>query len=145
MNSTAPDFRLVKPDLSEVTLADYAGRKKILHIFPCVDGSVCTSSIIRFEMEAAKLENTIILHISADLPLTLRRFCEMEGIENSELLSSFRSTFAKDYGVEIIDSPIKGFSSRAVIALDENNTVIYTQQVEDVYEEPDYEKALAVL
>ncbi|MBF0275559.1 MAG: thiol peroxidase [Nitrospinae bacterium] len=143
--STAPAFELVKTDLSEATAESYAGKRKVLNIFPSLDTPVCALSVIRFNKEAASLANTAVLNISADLPFALKRFCGAEGIENAEALSSFRSSFGKDYGVEIIDGPLKGVCSRAVVILDENNSVIYSEQVPEITQEPNYDAALAAL
>ncbi len=143
--SAAPDFKLVKNDLSEATLAGYAGKTKVLNIFPSLDTAVCALSVKRFNQEAAKLPNTVILNISADLPFAQKRFCGAEGINNAETLSCFRSTFAKDYNVAIVDGPLAGLCSRAVIILDGDNKVRYAQQVPEITEEPDYAKALAAI
>lgn len=143
--TTAPDFKLVKTDLSEVSLADVSGKKTILNIFPSLDTPVCATSVRKFNEEASKLNNTQVFNISADLPFALKRFCGSEGIENSEAASTFRSTFQKDYGVEITDSVLAGLCSRAVVVLDENNKVIHSEQVPEITQEPDYEKALAAV
>jgi thiol peroxidase len=143
--SSAPDFKLVKNDLSEASLSAYAGKKKVLNIFPSLDTAVCALSVKRFNTEAAKLANTVVLNISADLPFAQKRFCGAEGISNAETLSAFRSTFAKDYGVTITDGPLAGLCARAVIVLDANNKVGYTQLVPEITEEPDYAKALAAI
>jgi len=142
----APDFKLVKDDLSEKTLADYKGIKLVLNIFPSLDTGTCAASVRRFNTEASKLENTKVLCISRDLPFAQARFCGAEGLENVENLSDFRyRTFGQDYGVEITDGPLAALESRAVVILDEEGKVIYTQQVGEIVDEPDYEKALAAL
>ena len=141
----APDFKLTKDDLSDATLETYAGKKKVLNIFPSVDTPVCSVSVRKFNEQAANLENTVVLCISADLPFALKRFCGAEGIENVDVLSAFRSTFAKDYNLEIIDGPLAGLCSRVVITLDEKNAVLYSEQVPEIAQEPDYDKALASL
>jgi thiol peroxidase len=143
--SNAPDFRLVKTDLSEVTLANYQGKKKVLNIFPSVDTPTCAMSVRKFNEQAAALKNTVVLNISADLPFAQKRFCGVEGIHSAEALSTFRGTFAKDYHLELADSPLKGLCSRAVVILDENNKVLYTEQVPEIAQEPNYDKALAAL
>ena len=146
IGTTAPDFELVKTDLSKVTLKDFGGSRLVLNIFPCVDTAPCSASIRRFNQEAAKLENTKVLCISRDLPFTLARFCGAEGITNVVSLSDFAThQFGKDYQVEMTSGPMAHFLSRAVIILDENQKVIYTQQVPEILEEPNYEAALAVL
>lgn len=142
----APDFKLVGNDLSEKTMNDYKGNKLVLNIFPSLDTPTCAASVRKFNEEAAKLENTKVLCISKDLPFAQSRFCGAEGIKNVETLSDFRDgSFGKDYGVEIADGPLAGLESRAVVILDENGKVIYTQQVPEIVDEPDYDKALAVL
>lgn len=145
VGSTAPAFKLARNDLSEATLQTYAGKKKMLNIFASLDTSVCALSVKRFNKEAANLPNTVVLNVSADLPYAQKRFCGIEGITNAETLSTFRSSFARDYNLEITDGPLAGLCSRVVILLDENNKVLYSQQVPDITEEPDYEKALAAV
>ncbi|MEK2643959.1 thiol peroxidase [Bdellovibrio sp. BCCA] len=141
--SAAKDFKLVKNDLSEVTLSSYAGKKKVLNIFPSVDTGTCAASVRKFNQEAAKLNNTVVLNISADLPFAQARFCGAEGIKNCETISSFRSSFGKDWGLQIEDSPLAGLLSRAVVTLSEDNKVLYCEQVSEIVNEPNYEAALA--
>ena len=142
----APDFELVKPDLSKATLNDFAGSCLVLNIFPCLDTDPCSASVRRFNKEAADLKNTKVLCISRDLPFTQARFCGAEGITNVVTLSDYAThQFGKDYNVEITTGPMAHFLSRAVIVLDENHKVIYTQQIPEILEEPNYEDALAVL
>ncbi|MFS4460186.1 thiol peroxidase [Bdellovibrio sp. HCB2-146] len=143
--TTAQDFKLVKADLSEASLQSYAGKKKVLNIFPSVDTGTCAASVRRFNQEAAKLDNTVVLNISADLPFAQARFCGAEGIKNCESLSSFRSTFGKDWGLQIIDSPLAGLLSRAVVTLSADNKVLYVEQVSEIVNEPNYDAALASL
>lgn len=143
--STVQDFKLVKSDLSEATLQSYAGKNKVLNIFPSVDTGTCAASVRRFNQEAAKLNNTVVLNISADLPFAQARFCGAEGIKNCESLSSFRSDFGKAWGLEMTDSPLKGLLSRAVIVLSPDNRVLYTEQVGDIVNEPNYAGALTAL
>jgi thiol peroxidase len=145
VGTSAPDFKLVKSDLSEVTIQSYAGKKKVLNIFPSVDTPTCATSVRKFNERAAALKNTVVLNISADLPFAQKRFCGAEGISHAETLSSFRGTFAKDYQLEFTDSPLKGLCSRAVIILDESNKVLYTEQVSEIANEPNYEQALQAL
>lgn len=140
--STAKDFKLVKSDLSEVTLASFAGKFKVLNIFPSVDTGTCAMSVRRFNQDAAKMDNTVVLNISADLPFAQARFCGAEGIKNVEMGSSFRSTFGKDWGLEMVDSPLKGLLSRAVVVLSPDNKVLYTEQVAEIAQEPNYDAAL---
>jgi len=145
IGSTAPDFNLVKSDLSELSLKDYSGKRVILNIFPSIDTATCAASVRRFNKEASKLDNTIVIGVSADLPFAAKRFCGAEGIENVVTGSAFRSTFGKDYGVEMTSGPLKGIFSRAVVVVDESGKVIYTQQIPELVDEPNYEEALAVL
>ncbi|MBM4305055.1 MAG: thiol peroxidase [Deltaproteobacteria bacterium] len=145
VGTTAPDFRLTKLDLSEATLSSYTGKRKVLNIFPSVDTPTCATSVRKFNEKAAALNNTVVLCISADLPFAQKRFCGAEGIGNVESLSTFRSTFAKDYKVEMADSPLKGLCSRAVVVLDESNKVLHVEQVSEIANEPNYETALASL
>src|ERR1051326_5480478 len=143
VGTVAPDFKLTKNDLSEVSLKDYAGKKKIVSIFPSVDTPICALSVRQFNQRVAALKNTLVLNISSDLPFAQKRFCAAEGINNVETLSTFRSNFTKDWKVEITDSAFRGLCSRAIVVLDENNRVLYTEQVAEIGQEPDYEKALA--
>ena len=138
------DFTLVKSDLSEVGLGSYTG-KKVLNIFPSVDTGVCAASVRGFNQRAAGREGVVVLNISADLPFAHQRFCGAEGLEGVESLSTFRSDFAKSFGLEITDGPLAGLCSRAVIVLDEGNRVVYTEQVPEIVQEPDYEAALGAL
>lgn len=147
VGSMAPDFKLVKPDLSEVTLANYHGQKVILNIYPSVDTGTCALSTVRFNKEASKLENTRIVCVSKDLPFALGRYCAAEGIGNLDTLSSYRDggAFGKDYGVELVDGMIKGLNARAIVIIDEEGKVTYTQLVPEITHEPNYEEALAAL
>lgn len=146
VGTMAPAFTLVKDDLSIKSLSDYKGQKVVLNIFPSLDTGTCAASVRRFNTEASKLENTVVLCISKDLPFAQARFCGAEGLEDVHNLSDFRyGQFGKDYGVEIIDGPLAGLESRAVVVLDEGGTVVYTQQVPEIVDEPDYEAALAAL
>ena len=142
----APEFSLTKNDLSTVTLADYAGNKLVLNIFPSVDTGTCAASVRKFNESASKLENTKVLCISRDLPFAQARFCGAEGLSNVENLSDFRDgSFGKNYGLEIADSAFAGLHSRVVIVLDENGVVKYSEQVSEIANEPNYEAALASL
>ena len=142
VGSQAKDFNLVANDLSEKTLSDYKGNKVVLNIFPSLDTPTCAASVRRFNQEAGNLENTKVLCISKDLPFAQARFCGAEGLENVETLSDFRTDFAKDYNLEIIDGPLAGLASRAVVILDENGKITYTQQVPEIVDEPNYEEVL---
>ncbi|HOD53395.1 MAG TPA: thiol peroxidase [Candidatus Cloacimonadota bacterium] len=141
----APDFSLTAKDLSNKSLSDYQGKRIILNIFPSIDTGVCAASVRRFNAEASKLENTIVLCVSADLPFAQNRFCGAEGIENVETLSCFRSNFSDAYGVKIVDGPMQGLTARAVVMINENGHVIYQELVPEIAQEPDYEKALNIL
>lgn len=145
VGSTSPDFKLVRTDLSEVTLETYAGKKKVLNIFPSIDTGTCAASVRHFNKDAAGLTGVAVLNISADLPFAQKRFCGAEGIENAEALSTFRSHFATDFGLQMKTGPLAGLCSRAVIVLDEKNKVLYTEQVSDIVDEPNYEAALKSL
>jgi thioredoxin-dependent peroxiredoxin len=142
----APDFILVKTDLSEVSLSDYRGKNVILNIFPSVDTQVCATSVRKFNEQAASLANTVVLCISKDLPFAQARFCGAEGIENAIPLSNFRDdTFGNDYGVTLQDGAFKGLNARAVVVIDPQGNVTYTELVPEIGNEPDYEKALAAV
>lgn len=142
----APDFELVKSDLSRVSLKDFKGNRLILNIFPSIDTPTCAASVRAFNKNASQLNNTKVLCISKDLPFAQARFCGAEDLDNVLTLSDFETgKFGKDYGLTLVDSPLKGLHSRAVVVLDENGKVIYTQQVGEIADEPDYEKALASL
>lgn len=144
--SQAPEFTLVKNDLSESKLSDYKCQKVVLNIFPSLDTATCAASVRRFNAEASALNNTVVLCISKDLPFAQARFCGAEGLDKVITLSDFRTgSFGKDYQVEIVDGPLAGLESRAVIILDEEGKVVYTQQVPEIVDEPNYEEALAVL
>ncbi|MEQ9402452.1 MAG: thiol peroxidase [Cyclobacteriaceae bacterium] len=147
VGSTAPDFKLVKADLSEATLASYHGQKVILNIYPSVDTGICAMSTIRFNKEAAKLENTRIVCVSRDLPFAFSRYCTAEGIDSLDTLSSFRDggAFGKAYGVEMTDGPLKGLNARAIVVIDEEGKVIHTEMVPEITTEPDYEATLSAL
>ena len=142
----APDFRLTKTDLSEITLKDLKGKRVVLNIFPSIDTAVCAASVRRFNAEASQLENTVVVCVSMDLPFAHERFCGAEGLNDVVSVSDFRTgAFGKDYGVKIDDGPLAGLLSRAVVLVDEDGKVIYTEQVPEITQEPDYEAALAVL
>ena len=140
----APDFLLTGGDLKDVSLATYAGKKKILNIVPSLDTAVCATSTRHFNEDAGKLENTVVLVISNDLPFAQKRFCTTEGLANVVPLSELRSRdFGEAYGARIADGPMAGLLSRAVVVIDEHDKVVYTEQVPEIAQEPDYAKALA--
>ncbi len=144
--SQAPDFTLVKNDFSTTTLSNYKGKKVVLNIFPSLETRTCAQSVRQFNKEAAELENTAILCISRDLPFAQARFCGAEGIDKVETLSDFRDgNFGKSYNLEFIDGPSQGLLSRCVVVLNENGEVIYSEQVPEISEEPNYKAALEAL
>lgn len=146
IGTAAPDFKLVKTDLSIAKLADYKGSKLVLNIFPSIDTGTCATSVRTFNAKASALENTKVLCISRDLPFAQKRFCGAEGLENVINLSDFNTGgFGKDYGLEITDSVLAGLHSRVVIVLNENGKIIYTEQVNEIADEPNYEAALSAL
>lgn len=146
VGAAAADFKLVAADLSEASLATYAGLRKVLNIVPSLDTGVCASSTRKFNEKASSLANTVVLVISADLPFAAKRFCEVEGLANVKTLSTFRdASFKKAYGVDIATGPLAGLTARAVVVLDENDKVLHAQLVPEIKEEPDYAAALAVL
>lgn len=143
VGSTAPDFTLVGADLSEKSLADFAGKTKILTINPSYDTGVCQATARAFNKQAAGKEGTVVLAISADLPFAQKRFCGAEGIEGVVTLSSFRSSFSDDYGVTMQGGPLKGLTARAVVVLDGANKVIHSELVPEIVSEPNYDAALS--
>ncbi len=146
VGSSAPNFTLITNGLAPTTLADYKGSRVVLNIFPSIDTGTCAASVRAFNKEVANLVNTKVLCISKDLPFAQARFCGAEGIENVATLSDFRTgQFGKDYNLEIIDGPLANLHSRAVIVLDEEGKIIYTEQVPEIVDEPNYAAAVAVL
>jgi len=145
VGSEAKNFNLVAADLSVQSLDDFKGQKLVLNIFPSLDTGTCATSVRRFNQEAGNLKDTKVLCISKDLPFAQARFCGAEGLDDVITLSDFRSDFTKQYGLEIIDGPLAGLASRVVIILDETGKVIYTQQVPEIIDEPNYEEALSIL
>ena len=142
----APDFTLVSGELADVSLGNYPGKKKLLNIVPSLDTPVCATSTKKFNQEAKTRKDTVFLMISADLPFAMKRFCSMEGTDNVIPLAMMRSrNFAKDYGVLIVDGPLAGITARAVVVLDKDNKVVYTELVPEIAQEPDYGKAIAAL
>ena len=146
VGTLAPQFELVKNDLSITTLADFKGSNLVLNIFPSIDTGTCATSVRTFNEKASTLENTKVLCISRDLPFAQKRFCGAEGLENVINLSDFKTgNFGTDYGLEILDGALAGLHSRVVIILDENGVVKYTEQVSEIADEPNYDAALATL
>lgn len=144
MGEKVSDFTLVKSDLSEVHLFSLKG-KKILNIFPSLDTGVCAASVENFEKKSSALGDAILLNISKDLPFAHKRFCESKGIKKGETLSAFRSSFGKEYGMEITEGPLKGLLARSVLVLDEDNRVVYAELVPEITQEPNYNKAVEAL
>lgn len=143
---SAPAFSLVGADLKDTSLKDFAGKRKVLNIVPSLDTPVCATSTRKFNEQAGSLPNTVVLVISADLPFAMKRFCETEGLKNVVSLSTLRGRdFMQNYGVAIQDGPLAGLTARAVVVLDENDKVAYTELVPEIKQEPDYTAALAAL
>jgi len=146
VGKTAPDFRLTKADLSDASIKDYRGKRVVLNIFPSLDTPVCAASVRRFNQEASGLNNTLVLCVSRDLPFAQARFCVAEGLKNVVTVSEYKdSSFSDAYKVKIVDGPLAGLFSRAIVVIDETGKVIYTEQVPEIAQEPDYGKALAAL
>ncbi len=144
VGAKAPDFKLTTGDLKDVSLADYRGKRKVMNIVPSLDTPTCATSTRKFNERAGQMPNTVVLVISADLPFAQKRFCTTEGLQNVVPLSLMRGKgFAKDYGVLIQDGLLTGITARAVVVADEDDTVLYTQLVPEIGQEPDYDKALA--
>ncbi|MDP3462512.1 MAG: thiol peroxidase [Bacteroidales bacterium] len=142
----APDFTLVKSDLSELTLDALKGKRVVLNIFPSLDTSVCATSVRRFNQLASGLDNTVVVCVSKDLPFAHSRFCSTEGLDKVVSASDFRNgSFGKDYGLTIESGPLRGLHSRAVVVLDEHGSVLYSEQVPEIVQEPDYDNALKAL
>ncbi|MEQ1544024.1 thiol peroxidase [Methyloglobulus sp.] len=145
VGSKAPDFILVNGKLADVTLATFTGKKKVLNIVPSLDTPTCAMSTRKFNQKASKLGNTVVLVVSADLPFAQCRFCETEGLTDVIPLSTFRSSFSDDYGVTLTDTILAGLTARAIVIIGEDDKVLYTQLVEELANEPDYDSALAAL
>ena len=142
----APNFKLAKLDLSNASLEDYKGQRVILNIFHSIDTGTCAASVREFNKVASELDNTKVLCISKDLPFAMGRFCGAEGIENVEMLSDFRDgSFGKAYNLLFANGPVEGLLSRSIIVLDQDHNVVYSEQVQEVVEEPNYENALNAL
>lgn len=145
VGSVAPAFNLLKTDLSELSLSDLAGKKVVLNIFPSIDTGICAASTRRFNEEAGKLNNTVVVCVSVDLPFALGRFCAAEGLEEVVPTSAFRSSFGNDYGITISGGALDSLLSRAVVVIDESGKVVHSELVKEITEEPDYSAALAEL
>jgi len=145
VGSDVPDFSLAGNDLGEVTPSTFAGQQVVLNIFPSVDTGTCAQSVRTFNERAAGLESSKVVNVSADLPFAQARFCGAEGIENASSASAFRSDFGQQFGVEIADGPMRGLLARAVVVVDADGKVAYTQLVPEIGEEHDYDSALAAL
>lgn len=146
VGTNAPAFKLSKNDLSTTSLNDFNGKRVVLNIFPSVDTGVCAQSVRTFNEKVASADNTEVLCISRDLPFAQARFCAAEGLENVHTLSDFKTgSFGKDYGVTIQDGGFEGLHSRAVVVVDTDGTVLYTEQVPEVGQEPNYEGAMNAL
>lgn len=145
VGSAAPAFALTAADLSDLTSESLAGKRVVLNIFPSIDTGVCAASVREFNRRAASLDNTAVVCVSADLPFAAGRFCAAEGIDDVLVGSSFRSSFGKDYGVTLLDTPLAGLLARAVVVLDAEGTVLHRELVADIADEPNYDAAVAVL
>jgi thiol peroxidase len=146
VGSQAPDFCLTGADLADVSLANFAGKRVVLNIFPSVDTGVCAASVRQFNKEVSNMSNTVVLCVSVDTPFALSRFCGAEGLSNVVTLSELRArSFGEAYGLRIIDGPLAGVFSRAVVVLDEAGKVVYTEQVPEITQEPEYAPVVALL
>jgi thioredoxin-dependent peroxiredoxin len=146
VGAAAPAFTLTKSDLSEVTTADLTGRRVVLNIFPSLDTALCAQSVRTFNQRAGEAADAVVLCVSADLPFAAKRFCGAEGIENVETASTFRNPeFADSYGVRILDGGMRGLNARAVVVIDRDGTVLHTELVPEIAQEPDYDAALGAL
>lgn len=145
VGSMAPDFSLVAPDLTEVRLHDYAGKRVVLNIFPSLDTPVCAASVRKFNVEASRLPDTEVICVSNDLPFADARFCTVNNIDHVKALSAFRSSFGKDYGVTITDGPLAGLLARALVVIDKDGRILATSLNAQIAEEPDYELVFKTL
>jgi thioredoxin-dependent peroxiredoxin len=146
LHSKAPQFTLVDSGLKEVHLSDFAGKNVVLNIFPSIDTRVCATSVREFNKRASSINNTVVLCISKDLPFALKRFCGAEGIDQVITLSDFQTKeFGKQYGTELVDGPFKGLHARAVVVLDTQGNITYTELVPAIGQEPNYDQAIAAL
>lgn len=146
IGEVAPDFSLTSTELNDLSLANFKGKKLVLNVFPSIDTQVCAASVRMFSKAAVTLDDTMVVHISRDLPFAHKRFCATEGLQNVMSLAEYKSQdFGKSYGIDMVDGKFAGLLSRAVVVIDENGKVIYTEQVPEIGEEPDYDAALAAL
>lgn len=145
INTTAPNFSLRTVELGTISLADFSGSKVILNIFPSVDTGTCATSVRTFNKTASELKDTKVICVSRDLPFAHARFCGAEGIENVISVSDISGDFAADYGLQITEGPLEGLCSRSIVVLDEKGSVIYTEQVPETVDEPNYEAAINAL
>ena len=145
VGSSAPGFSLVGSDLSEINADSLSGKKVVLNIFPSIDTPTCATSVRTFNERAAGRDDTVVLCVSEDLPFAAGRFCGAEGIENVKTGSAFRGSFAEDFGVRLEDGPLAGLTARSVVVLDAEGTVVHTELVGEIADEPDYDSALAAL
>lgn len=145
VGAQAPMFTLTKVDLSELSSSELQGKRVVLNVFPSVDTPTCAQSVRTFNEEASHLANTVVLCVSQDLPFALARFCGAEGLDNVVSASAFRSSFAEDFGLKLLESKLAGLTARAVIVLDEKGTVLHAELVSEIAEEPNYAAAKAVL
>jgi len=146
VGAPAPDFRLTKSDLSDVSLADFGGKVKVLSINPSLDTAVCAASLRKFNERAGELGNAVVLNVSRDLPFAAKRFCETEGIDHAVAVSEFRNRdFGAAYGIDIVDGPLAGALARAIVVIDGDDKVVYTELVPEIAQEPNYDAALAAL
>ena len=146
IGETAPCYHLSGPDLSQILCSDFAGKRVVLNVFPSLDTPVCAASVRRFNEEAARLDDVTVICVSMDLPFAMGRFCTVEGIKNVLFGSAFRSPlFGQKYGLQLVDGPLAGLLTRAVLVLDENRRVIFRDLVHEITDEPDYDAALKVL
>jgi thioredoxin-dependent peroxiredoxin len=145
--SKAPDFKLANTDLKDISLADFAGKKKILNIYPSVDTPTCATSTRKFNEKINGVSDAVVICISADLPFAFKRFCAAEGLKNVQTGSTSmrHSDFAKKYGVELLDGPLAGLLARSIVVLDANDKVVHTELVKEIADEPDYDAALKAL
>lgn len=146
VGSAAPDFKVVSTDLSTVSLADFAGKKVVINVFPSVDTGICALQLKAFNEKVANRDDVALLFVSLDLPFAFKRFCAVEGIENAVTTSDFRDqSFTNAYGLKLVDGPLEGLLTRAVIVLDESHKVAYTELVPEITTEPNYDAAMAAL
>ena len=145
VGSIAPAFELLNAKLETISLASLAGKKVVISIFPSIDTATCALSTRKFNQQAAALEGVTVVTVSEDLPFALGRFCATEGIDNVHALSAFRSSFGTDYGVALVDGPLRGLTARAVVVVDGSGNVLHSELVAEISDEPNYDAALAAL